>query len=82
MSLLILELLLDTAVEEERDVGVLLRLGDMGLFDALLGKPLGEDVGHGLGWESDVEGELGIVARHCGDVLTSNERSECAKNKT
>ena len=36
MPHLLVELLLDAAVEEERDVRVLLRLGDVRLLDALL----------------------------------------------
>lgn len=38
------------------------RTCDVGLFDAFLAEPLGEDVGHGLGRESDGKGEFGIVA--------------------
>lgn len=37
------------------------RTGDVSLFHALLAEPFGEDVGHGLGRESDREGELGVV---------------------
>lgn len=49
------------------------RTGDVSLFHALLAEPFGEDVGHGLGRESDREGELGVVARHGGDMLHKAE---------
>ena len=69
VALLVLELLLNTAVEEERDVRVLLGLGDMCLLDALLSEPLREDVRHRLGREGDGEAPLLVVAGHGGDVL-------------
>ena len=68
VSVLVVELDLDTSVEEESDVGVLLGLGDVALVDLLLGKPLGEDVVHGLGSKGEREGVVGLVAGHGGDV--------------
>lgn len=67
--LLVLELLLDAAVEEERDVRVLLRLCDVRLLDPGLGERLREHVRHRLWWERDGEGELRVVLGHGGDVL-------------
>lgn len=68
VAVLVVELDLDTAVEEEGDVGVLFRLCDVALVDLLLGEPLGEDVVHGLGSEGEGEGVVGLVAGHGGDV--------------
>ena len=68
VAVLVVELDLDTAVEEEGDVGVFLRLGDVALVDFLLGEPLGEDVVHSLGGEGQGEGVVGLVAGHGGDV--------------
>lgn len=45
------------------------RTGDVSLLDALLAEPLGEDVGHSLGRESDMERKLGVVLRHGSDML-------------
>jgi hypothetical protein len=68
VSDLVVELDLDTTVEEEGDVGVLFGLGDVALVDFLLGEPLGEDVVHGLGSKGEGEGVVGLVAGHGGDV--------------
>ena len=68
VSVLVVELDLDTAVEEEGDVGVLFRLGDVALVNLLLGEPLGEDVVHGLRGKGEGEGVVGLVAGHGGDV--------------
>lgn len=51
----------------------------MRLLDALLGQPLGKNVGHGLGRESDGEGELLVVTRHGGDVLEDNFSARCSR---
>jgi hypothetical protein len=66
---------LTTTVEEEGDVGVLLRLGDVALLDALLGQPVGEHVVHNLRCESNGEVEVGLVSRHGrdGNVLGVRE---------
>lgn len=61
------ELLLNTAVEEESDVGVLLSLGDVALRVVLLAQPLGQDVTHMLGRESNGEGVVRLVLGHGGD---------------
>jgi hypothetical protein len=68
VSNLVVELDLDTTVEEEGDVGVLFRLSDVALVNLLLCEPLGEDVVHGLRSEGEGEGVVGLVAGHCGDV--------------
>jgi hypothetical protein len=68
VSDLVVELDLDTTVEEESDVGVFLRLGNVALVNLLLREPLGEDVVHGLGSKGEGEGVVGLVAGHCGDV--------------
>jgi hypothetical protein len=74
VSVLVVELDLDTAVEEEGDVGVLLGLGDVALVDLLLGEPLGEDVVHGLGSKGEGEGVVGLVAGHGGYVHVGGVR--------
>lgn len=61
------ELLLNTAVEEESDVGILLSLGDVALGVVLLAQPLGQDVTHVLGRESNGEGVVRLVLGHGGD---------------
>jgi len=68
LALLVLELLLDTAVEEEGDVRVLLRLRDVALLEALLAEPLRQHVAHVLRREGDREGVVGLVLGHGGDV--------------
>lgn len=64
----VFKLLLDTAVEEEGNVSVFLGLGDVALLDSLLGEPLCKNVVHALWGEGDVEGEVGLVLCHGGDV--------------
>jgi hypothetical protein len=54
------------SIEGGKDSGL---TGDVGLLDAVLGRPLGEDVGHGLRREGDLEGKLCLVSRHGSDVL-------------
>ena len=82
MSLLAIELLLDTSVEEEGDVGVLFGLclvshhllehevtyRQCDTADTLLTKPFGKDVGHGSRRESNGEWKFAIVSSHGGDV--------------
>ena len=63
-----LKLLLDAAIEEEGDVGVLFRLGDVALLEALLAKPLGQRVAHVLWRERNWEWVIRLVLRHGGDV--------------
>lgn len=65
------ELLFNTTVEEEGNVGVLLGLGDMALLEVLLAQPLSQDITHVLGSKCDGEGVIGLVLRHGGerDVL-------------
>lgn len=62
------ELLLDTAVEEESNVGILLSLSNVALLNILLTEPLSEHVTHVLGREGNGEGVVGLVLGHGGDV--------------
>lgn len=64
IPLLTWELLLDTTVEEESDVGIFLCLCNVALLDILLAKPLREDVAHVLGWERNGEGIVGFILCH------------------
>ena len=50
----------------------------MSLLNTLLTEPLSKDVGHGLWWESDGEGEVLVVAGHGSNVLHI-EVSRCGK---
>jgi hypothetical protein len=68
VSDLVVELNLDTTVEEEGDVSVFFRLGDVALVDLLLCEPLGKDIVHSLGSKGEGEGVVGLVAGHSGDV--------------
>jgi len=61
------ELLLNAAVEEESDVGILFSLSDVALGTILLAQPLGKDITHVLGRERNGEGEVGLVLGHGGD---------------
>lgn len=56
--------LLNTAVEEEGDVSVLLSLGNVDLLHVLLAQPLGQDVAHALGCEGNLEGVVSLVRGH------------------
>lgn len=56
--------LLNTAIEEKGDVSILLGLSDMDLLNVLLAQPLGEDVTHVLGPESNLEGVVALVLSH------------------
>jgi hypothetical protein len=67
LALLVLKLLLDTTVEEEGDVGVLLGLSDVALLDTLLSECLGEDIVHSLRRESNRECVAGVVGGHGGE---------------
>lgn len=58
------EHLLNTTVEKEGDVGILLRLGNVNLLDALLAQPLGKHIAHVLGLESNLEGVVDLVLGH------------------
>lgn len=62
------ELLLNAAVEEEGNVGVLLRLSDVALLQALLAEPFRQHVTHVLRGEGNREGVVGLVLGHGGDV--------------
>lgn len=75
VTVLVLELLLDTAVEEEGNVSVLLSLGNVALSDTLLAKPLGQDIAHLLRREGNGESVLRVVLGHVGegDVLRVGE---------
>ena len=64
VTLFEVENLLNTAVEEECDVGVLLGLGNVNLFNALLAEPLSQDVIHALGLEANLEGVVHLVLGH------------------
>ena len=85
MSLLVLVLLLDTAIEKESYVSVLLRFftvsaqstfeyqyltGDVGLLEAFLGYPLCEYISHGLRRECSFEREVCAIARHRRNTLS------------
>ena len=69
------KLLFDSTVEEERDVRVLLCLGDVALLNILLAEPFSKNVAHVLGWEGNREGVVGLVLGHGsdGDVLGVRE---------
>lgn len=69
------EVLLDTAVEEESDVSILLGLSNVALLEVLLAEPLGQDVTHVLRGEGNIEGVIGLVLSHGGegDVLGVGE---------
>jgi len=51
------------------------RTSDVCLLNVLFGEPLCENVGHGLRWECNREGEGGIVPRHSGDMLFNPMRN-------
>jgi hypothetical protein len=69
------EILLDTTVEEESDMGVLLSLSNVALLEVLLAEPLSKNVTHVLRGESNIEGVVGLVLGHGGkgDVLRVGE---------
>lgn len=58
------ENLLDTTVEEEGDVSVLLSLSDVNLLNILLAEPLSENVAHVLGLEGNLERIVDLVLGH------------------
>ena len=58
------ERLFNTAVEEEGDMGVLLRLSHVYLLHVLLSEPLGKDIAHVLGLECNREGIVELVLCH------------------
>lgn len=62
------ELLLNTTVEEESNVGVLLSLSNVALLEILLAEPFSEDVTHVLRREGNGESVVGLVLGHGGDV--------------
>ena len=64
--------LLNTTVEEEGDVSILLGLSNVDLLDTLLAEPLGENVAHVLGLEGNLEGIVELVLGH-GDKLDVGE---------
>ncbi len=64
---------LDAAIEEVRDVGVLLRLRDVELAPAGLAHRLGQRTG-GLGREGHVDGQTGFVGGHRDDVQVDRRR--------
>lgn len=68
LALLIFKLLFYTTVEEEGDVGVLLRLCNVTLLHALLAKCLRENIRHTLGLKGDVECVLGVIRSHGREV--------------
>lgn len=61
--------LLNTAVEEEGDVGVLFSLGNVHLFNVLLSEPLSQDVVHLLGLKSNIEGVVSLVSGHGNELI-------------
>lgn len=60
------ENLLNTTVEEESHVSVLLGLSNVDLLDVLLAEPLGQHIVHALWLEADGEGVLELVLGHGG----------------
>lgn len=62
------ELLLNTTVEEESDVSVLLSLGNVTLLNILLAEPFSEHVTHVLRGESNRECVVGLILGHSGNV--------------
>jgi hypothetical protein len=68
LALLVLELLLDTTIEEESDVSILFSLCNVALLDALLSQCLRKDVCHSLWLEGDIESVFGVVRGHGGEV--------------
>ena len=58
------EWLLDAAVEEVGDVGVLLGLGDAQVAHVEVGHDVGQDVAERLGRRNDRQGEVLVVLRH------------------
>lgn len=68
LPLLSRELLLDPTVEEEGNVGILLRLRNVALLGILLAEPFCEHVAHVLGWESNGEGVVRLVLGHGCDL--------------
>lgn len=68
ITLLTRELLLDTTVEEERNVGVLLSFSNVALLNILLTEPFGQHVAHVLRREGNGESVVSLVLGHGGDV--------------
>ncbi len=64
LTLFVLKLLLDTTVEKEGNVSILLRLSNVTLLYALLSERLCKDIVHSLRWKSDRECVLGVVCGH------------------
>jgi hypothetical protein len=62
------ENLLNTTVEEECDVSVLLGLSNVDLLDVLLAKPFSQYIVHALRLEADGEGVLELVLGHGGEA--------------
>lgn len=62
------ERLLYTAIEEECDVGVLLRLGNVDLLHVLLAQPLGQNIVHALRLECNLEGIVDLILGHGDEV--------------
>jgi hypothetical protein len=56
--------LLNTTIEEKGDVSILLGLSNVDLLNVLLAQPLGEDVTHVLGLESNLKGVVTLVLSH------------------
>lgn len=56
---------------------------DVTLLNTFRTQPLGENIGHSLRRESNIEGELGVVSRHGGDALgnVSNMHRLVSKEK-
>ena len=62
------ELLLNTTVEEESNVGVLFGLSNVALLNILRTEPLSKHVTHVLWREGNWEGVVGLILGHGGDV--------------
>lgn len=60
--------LLNTTIEEEGDVSVLLGLSNVDLLDVLLAEPLSQHIVHALRLEADGEGVLELVLGHGGEA--------------
>lgn len=61
------ELLLNTTVEEESNVRILLSLGNVALREVLLAQPLGQNIAHVLRGEGNGECVVGLVLGHGGE---------------
>lgn len=69
----VVELFLNTTVEEESNMSVFLGFSNVALLYTLLCEPFGEHVIHALGRESHKERKVRLVLGHGGDIDTLGE---------